>query len=350
MSGSFRQPRLLVLADGIMVPGAISAQVTSTAHATADRFRLTVATSPITAAAWANTDSALIDIQISLDGYSWTSLLQGNIDQLQLDPISGQLTLEGRDLSSRLIENRVAETFANQTSSDIANAFATNAGLIPNVAPTTTLIGTYWQLEHDQIALSAHCRARSQWDLLLQLAAREGFDLWVSGSTLNFQPSGQASTIPVSFSPSDFLRLSLERSLTLARDISVTVQSWNSRQNIAVKQTAKATHATSGAGGAGGAGPLAYTYLVPNLTAYAALALAQQRLRELSRHERVIDAEMPGELRLAPRQQIALTGSNTDFDQLYWIDTIIRRLSVHSGFTQSLRARNASPGLSIGSS
>ena len=139
----------------------------------------------------------------------------------------------------------------------------------------------------------------------------------------------------------------------MARDISVTVQSWNSRQNIAISQTARATRGTGGtvgAGGAGGAAPLAYIYLVPNLTAEAAQSLAQQRLRELTLHERVIDAEMPGELRLSPRQQILLSGSNTEFDQLYWIDTIIRRLSVQSGFTQSLRARNASPGLTIGRS
>jgi len=345
MPGTFRQPRLLVLADGIAVSGAISAQVISTAHATADRFRLALATTPLTAAAWANTGSTLIDIQISLDGFSWTSLIQGNIDLLRLDPNSGQLTLEGRDLSSRLIESRLAETFANQTSSDVATKFATQADLIPNVAPTTTLIGSYWQLEHDQIALSAHCQARSQWDLLLQLAAREGFDLWVSGSTLNFQPSAQTTAIPPLFLPSDFLRLSLERSFTMARDISVTVQSWNSRQNIAVSQTATVSR---GSGGAGRAAPLSYTYLVPNLTAAAAQALAQRRLTELTLHERVIEAEMPGELQLAPRQQIALTGSNTDFDQNYWIDSITRRLSVQSGFTQSLRARNASPGLSIG--
>jgi len=348
-----RKPRLRVFADGVGILGAVSAQVISTAHATADRFRLTLATTPITATAWANTDGALIDIQISLDGVSWTSLIQGNIDQLQLDPISGQLNLEGRDLSARLIESRLAETFANQTSSDIATAFAEHAGLVPNVAPTTTLVGTYWQLEHDQIALSAHCRARSHWDLLLQLAAREGFDLWVSGTTLNFQPGTQSSTTPALLLPADCTRLSLERSLTVARDISVTVQSWNSRQNIAISQTARATRGTGGtvgAGGAGGAAPLAYIYLVPNLTAEAAQSLAQQRLRELTLHERVIDAEMPGELRLSPRQQILLSGSNTEFDQLYWIDTIIRRLSVQSGFTQSLRARNASPGLTIGRS
>ena len=272
------------------------------------------------------------------------SLIQGNIDQLRADPISGQITLEGRDLSARLIDTRLAASYPNQTASDLAEKFALQAGLLPNVAPTTTMVGTYWQLEHDQVALAAHCRARSQWDLLLQLAARERFDLWVSGTTLNFQPSAQSVAVPAILSPSDCLRLSLERSLTLARDISVTVQSWNSRQGSAISQTARLSRS---AGGAGGAAPLSYTYLVPNLTAADAQSLAERRLAELSRHERVIEADMPGELALSPRQQILLANTGTAFDQTYWIDSITRRLSVQQGFTQSLRARNASPGLSI---
>lgn len=344
MSGSIRQPRLSVLADGMAVPGAVSAQVISTAHATADRFRVTLATTPFTLANWADADSALIDVQFSLDGLFWQSLIQGNIDQLRLDPISGQVILEGRDLSAKLIDARLAASYPNQTSSDLAAQFAAQAGLLPNVAPTTTMVGAYWQLEHDQVALAAHCRARSKWDLLLQLAAREQFDLWVSGTTLNFQPSGQSVATPAILSPSYCLRLSLERSLTLARDISVTVQSWNSRQGSAVSQTARVRR---GAGGAGGAAPLSYTYLVPNLTAADAQSLAERRLAALTLHERVIEAEMPGELDLSPRQQILLANTGTAFDQTYWIDSITRRLSVQQGFTQSLRARNASPGLNI---
>ena len=72
-----------------------------------------------------------------------------------------------------------------------------------------------------------------------------------------------------------------------------------------------------------------------------ALQLAQQRLAELTCHERVITAEMPGELSLMPGQQILLQGSGTAFDRLYSIDSIERRLSMSHGFTQSLRARNA---------
>ena len=58
MSGYLRQPRLLVLADGSAVSGVLSAQVISTAHATADRFRVTLAASPIALTHWTDADRA----------------------------------------------------------------------------------------------------------------------------------------------------------------------------------------------------------------------------------------------------------------------------------------------------
>ena len=271
MAPTLRQPRLRATADGQIISCAESAQVISTAHATADRFRLTLAPGALAVADWADLTDELIEISFSLDG-------------------------------------------------------------------------AYWQLEHDQIMLAAHCRARSRWDLVVQLAAREGFDVWVSNTSLNFQPSDQSNIVEQSYAPSDFLRLSLERSLTIARDISINVQSWNSREARMVSQTAVGrrggTIASSGS-------PLSYTFLLPNLTASDAQSIAEQRLSELTRHERVLDAEMPGELSLAPRQKINLIGTQSGFDQSYWIDTITRRLSVQGGFTQILRARSASPGLTI---
>ena len=261
MSVGLRQPRLRALADGVMIPGAISAQILSTAHATADRYRLTIAPNSAEIANWADITDTQIEIQFSLDGLSWSGLITAEIDQLRLDPLTGQVILEGRDLSSRLIDTRAVDTFANQTSSDVAARFASDAGLMGNIALTFTPIGVYWQLEHDQILLAAHCHVRSRWDLLAQLAAREGFDVWVSGNTLNFQPSNPDRSPTATFMPSDFLRMSLERSLTVARDISVTVQSWNSRQARMVSQTAIGRRDMTAHVDA----PVSYKYLLPNL-------------------------------------------------------------------------------------
>ena len=346
-----RQPRLRVLADNALLTGALEAEIVSNNHYAADRFRLTLQVTPIGAAAWSATTAALLEIQISVAGpdqsdSAWTSIILGQVDQVRLDPRSLRLVLEGRDLTAPLIEARTQETFANQTSSDIAAALAARHGLTANVAPTTTPVGAYWQLEHDRITLGSFSRAITEWDLLVALASHEGFDVWVSGHTLNFQPppSGPSSIaiirpVPTATGPANVAALQMERALTLARDIEVTVKSWNSRQANAFSQTARAAR---GGGGTGGKAAVQhYVYVVPNLTPDAAQKLAQSRLAELTRHERVILAEMPGELAILPRQEILLEGTGTAFDQPYWVDEITRRISTTHGFTQTLRARNS---------
>jgi hypothetical protein len=64
--------------------------------------------------------------------------------------------------------------------------------------------------------------------------------VFVQGRALYFQPATQAADLAVSLRPSDVIDLKLERSLTLARDIEVLVKSWNSRQNSAFVQRARA--------------------------------------------------------------------------------------------------------------
>jgi hypothetical protein len=78
----------------------------------------------------------------------------------------------------------------------------------------------------------------------------------------------------------------------------------------------------------------------PNLTPQQAMTLATQTLSDLSRHERVITATMPGELDLAPRSLVLLQGTNTEFDQTYSVDEITRQVSAGNGFVQTVRAVN----------
>lgn len=59
--------------------------------------------------------------------------------------------------------------------------------------------------------------------------------------------------------------------------------------------------------------------------------------------ERVVTVRMPGELVLTPGDLISLTGTRTNWDQTYFVDTLERRLSWSSGFEQTLRLKNRSP-------
>lgn len=342
---AWRTPQLKVIANGQIILGAMEAEVISNNYYAADRFRASIALGidPWAGASfWASEFDILLDVQFSLDGgASFVSLVQGAVDSVNIDPTLGLVRLDGRDLTSALIEARTQETFANRTSSEIASLLAQRHNLTPQITPTTTPVGRYYQSEHDRITLSQFSCTTTEWDLLVFLARQEGFDVYVQGQALHFQPAAQATDLAVSLRPGDVIDLKLERSLTLAHDIEVVIKSWNSRQNSAFAQQARA----SGQGSAQGSGetPLRYVFVQPNLTPDEALKFAQQRLAELIRHERTVRISMPGDLSLSPRSMIALEGTETEFDQLYYVDVIERRLRQNGGFTQFVMAKNSSP-------
>lgn len=344
MVSTWRSPRLQVLANGQIIAGAIEAEVISNNYYAADRFRASVALGIdpwADASFWASQTDILLDVQFSLDGgASFTSLVQGAVDRVSIDPTVGLVHLDGRDLTAALIETRTQETFANRTASEIATLLAGRHNLSAIVTPTSTPVGRYYQSEHDRITLDQFSHATTEWNLLVFLARQEGFDTFVQGQTLYFQPMAQIADVAVSLQPRDVLDLRLERSLTLARDIQVVVKSWNSRQNSAFVQQATAT----GRGTAKSSGTRqSYVFVRPNLTPDDALKFAQNKLAELTRHERVINITMPGELTLTPRSVIAIVGTGTEFDQAYYIDTVERRLRQSTGMMQRIRARNTSP-------
>jgi hypothetical protein len=132
--------------------------------------------------------------------------------------------------------------------------------------------------------------------------------------------------------------LSLERALTLARDLEVTVKSWNTRHQAAFTQTARST-----VNGSRGGAPQRIVVVRPNLQPNDALQLAQRILADLSSHERIVHADLPGELSLTSRSQITLTGTGTDFDQTYYIAELDRHFSLAHGYTQRLRLKNSDP-------
>ncbi len=327
-----RAPRLLVLANGVPLPGAIEATVTSTGHFAADGFRVRAALTA-DAAGWAAATAIAVDVRIALAAPGFVSLIEGNVDRVAIDPIGGTLTLEGRDRSADLIEARTQETFANRTASEIATMLAGRHGLAADAQATTTPVGRYWELEHDSSTLNVAGRATTEWDLLTTLALREGFDLWVAGGTLHFR--APATMPPVVLPVAGMASLRLERALTFAGDIVVTVKSWHSRAGSRCVQTARTQR--------GAATAKTYVFVVPNLTEDAALTYAQRKLAELSAHELTASCELPGELLLTPRMPALLLGTGTLFDTVFRIDEVTRTLHATRGFSQSVRMRTAGP-------
>ena len=345
---------LRIVIDGLDVEGAIEAEVTSSDHQSADSYRITVAlgADPIfTGATFASMTQSNAEILVGLAtpgappaAALWQSLMIGPIDDIAIDVAQQTVALRGRDFSALFIDTLTAETFSNNTASEIAQTLAVRHGLTPAITPTTTPIGRYYQAGRDISSLYQSSGTVTEWDLLATLAAREGFDLYVQNETLFFAPPLTAALPELwLWGGAALIDLRLDRTLALARDISVTVQSWNSKQATMISQTVRASNGVVKATETTKPYAKTTTYVLvrPNLTSAQALDLATHTLADLSRHERVATATMVGDLTLAPRSTVILAGTDTAFDQIYSVDEVTRRISVRDGFTQTARAVNS---------
>ena len=62
----------------------------------------------------------------------------------------------------------------------------------------------------------------------------------------------------------------------------------------------------------------------------------------LPKHERVIEFEAPGDVSPTPRDLIRLDGTQSSWDQTYYVERISRRFSFEEGFKMTVRAKNHS--------
>lgn len=312
-------PRVRLSIGGAPVNNVAALEVESVGYFAADRFSVVCALSG-QAGYFAALGKQDVTIEVAQDGGGYVTLLVGQLDNVRVDLGRNEVVLAGRDLAARLIDAEIAETFVNQTASQVAQTLADRHGLMPNVAPTSVLVGQYYELDHARSALAVHARSATEWSLLTQLAQTEGFALWVSGEVLNFGPWTQVT--PILVTPGNFSALAFD--MVNALPVAVTVKSWNTRNKTVVSQ--------SQGNGAG-------TMLVrPNLTAAEAGNLAAVQLTALGQHEVVMSATMPGDTILRPGMTLVMAGTDSVLDQSYAVMAVTRRLSARHGFEQNVTA------------
>jgi len=328
-SADTRRAAANVLVNGVPLAGIESIAVSNNLYLGANRFAITAAITEDIADIWSAVPLS-IEVQIGLDG-GWASFILGDADSIEIDPIRQDIQLAGRDLTARFLLSQTQQTFENQTSSEIASAIVTRHGLVPQVTATSTLVGRYFGTSRTRTAMYQNARATNDWDLLVWLAEIEGFDLWVDGSTLYFQPpstSGPTLTI----CPADCIELSLHRSLDIAAGVSIQVKSWDCQTQQSVSQTLSSVNSPNS--------NISLVIVRPNLPPGDATLMAQQALAQMTAHERVISFTVPGDLTTAPRMTIELTSTGTDFDGTYQVAEIERCFSLREGFVQHVRARS----------
>lgn len=333
-----------VALNGDPIQGLLHASIVTSNCFHSDSFDLTFATGPwplCDVAFWSSLSSAYIEISVAEESSSVRqNLISGMIDTVLVDQIQGTVSVEGRDLSASLIDGYRQQDFVNQTASEVVAAIAQFHGLTPVVTATFGNVGRYYGDGYTQLSLGQFSRLRSDWDLVVQLARENGFDIFVEGTSLFFQPAASSDATPVRIAVRDVKIMRFEQSLAMTQNASARVQSWNS-QNVA-------SYATDDANG----GPLAdqasstgdvqpFLFAGTNLTSQQVTDAAGRFAAEVNRLSTVLHIEMPWDLTLSPRTRILVNETASILDTTYQIDHIERHYSTTSGSSQTIRAINA---------
>jgi len=267
------------------------------------------------------------------------SVFFGVVDEISVDFADLTMEITGRDLTAPLVDHKTSEKYVNQTASEIASLLAGKYGLTPVVTATTAKVGKYYQIDHVDLKDD-----RTEWDLLTWLAREEQFVVFMKGKDLHFQPKPTESQEPWVLRrepPSDdgparwnAEGVKLSRTLTVAKDIEVTVHSWNSKSKKAFSRIAKR------AKGKGGGEVQKYSYTIAGLTPDQAQKRADQIRDEISKHEVKLSFDGPADNLLSIEDVIKVEGTGSAFDQVFYPSSIARTLAWDGGYGWTVEAKN----------
>jgi hypothetical protein len=332
---------LQVMLNGSQVQGLLHASIVATNCFSSDSFALTFALGapPLCdIALWSSVSDGYIEIGVAAS-YEPTpqSLISGMIDTIVIDPIRGTAAIEGRDLSSTMIDSYRQQDYVNQTASEVVSTIASYHGLVPAVTATSANVGRYYGDGYTRLSLGQFSRLRSDWDLVVQLARENNFDVFVQGSTLFFQPSTSFNGIPVQIALRNVKTMRLERTLTIRSTAIARVQSWNS-QNMTSYTSNSAEDGAGATPAPAATDNQPFLFSASNFTSQQVADSASRYASELNHLGIAVHIEMPWDLALSPRTIIMIDETDSAFDATYKIDHMERHYSTTSGSSQTFRA------------
>lgn len=339
-------PCVTVTVNGIQAEGLLQAHILSTNTFSADTFSLTFATGKpplLSTSDWTSIDQAYLEVNTaSLAGMPGTLLISGFVDTMNVDPMAGSVSVEGRDLSASLIDGYRQQDFMNQTASEIVTAIARSRGLVPVVAATRPIVGRYYSSDYTQLSLAQYSRFRSDWDLIVQLARENEFDVFVSGSELYFQPSAAVTPAPYLVSLGDVTSLRLQRMLLLPDSPVVKVQSWNSQTMAGYSSSDGGGDSGLGTGTAAADGNV-YLFCEPNLTGQQVSQAGQRYVAEVTRLRTVLSIGMPWNFDISPRSILSLDLPAKGIVGRFRVESVDRHYNTITGSSQHVRASLIQP-------
>jgi hypothetical protein len=120
------------------------------------------------------------------------------------------------------------------------------------------------------------------------------------------------------------------------------VHSFNHKQKAGFSVTYPTGKAKGAAPGTAKAPAQVYSYIIANLTQQDAQQRAQSIYNDIIQHELKMSAELPGDNILTPNTMVSVSGTQTKFDTMYYVESVNRRMSMDSGYTMNVRGKNHS--------
>jgi phage protein D len=368
-----RQPRSIVKIMGSdgnpakAVTGWIRWDCDNNAHYSADTFRVTFAVQGLPKDMDVNWMLAqnFINVEIlagfpadpiNFNATELSSLIIGRADEVEFDPVQNTIEITGRDYTSVFLDSKtLIQHWKNSTVYDVVKKMASIHGLAVNLyLPTVTAapltkIGAYTDIDWTSLSIE-----ETEWDFLIRMAHLVQYDIWVSGTSLNFQPQIDAAQQDYyllkwvapdrinSFVPTaNVIDMKLRHDMTIAKGIQVQVSSWHPGMGKAVfsKFPATTKQLNGALNGLGAANPQYYKYTISGLDQKAADQRAVAIYNEIAKQEMKIFATLPGDNILNNRTMVRLIGTGAAFDQLYYPSSVHRTMSIDDGYRMSLEAR-----------
>jgi hypothetical protein len=361
-----RQPRAIVTINGAPILWE-DIRVQTTTFFMADNYNVSLPlygqSSQFSPDFWSSVTDLTVKIYIGFPvnpmAYTIDDLelfLTGTADLINVDLITARVNLNGRDLSSRLIDKKTSKIYPNQTASNIAIMLANENNLKSFVTPTSGNVGRFFK-NFPTNAQNLLTREITQWDLLTFLAQQSGFIAFVKNDELHFEPFPTEQNSPayiLNYQPPSFhggspnfygTQLSFQRSLTLARDVlvHVTVPA-NPQTGKSFVKTARYVRRVRGTSQipAPSGTVQTYNFIIAGLTPEQAQQQADSLAQNITIHEVVLSADLPGDNQLRKDSIIKIQGTNTSYDQIYFTDTVTRRINIDGGYDMSIIAKNHS--------
>ena len=296
-----------------------------------------------------------------------TQLVTGPADTCSAKLRDNRIILSGRDYTSWFIDTRLSDTFLNiqngkiflsQTASQIVATLVSQyfPSIQTNITATKTTIGTYAGVQN-----AIMFRNRSLWDVITWLAQNESttnangklvpFVAYVTGNTLYFGPMLETGSIFLidwnNHSNADDIEI--ERNLTLANDIRVTVQGYGPMGRY--QAVASGNHAAAPSTDFP-KGYQHYVYTINGLSVQQASNRATALALALSQHELTARIDMPANFTLNPYGQVRLQNlapdkKTTVWDTDYWVNAVTWRFNLTDGAMMNLWLKNHPTGQQV---